>query len=77
MISKMRVPRDSQALSFSKRDRSFNGPQSAEVPRPRHAVSEGSMTLAQHKRLEANLLMGLSQYALQHHTSQWYYVDVS
>ena len=37
-------------------------------PRPKEAVSEGSMTLAEDKRPEANLLIGLSQYALQRHT---------
>jgi len=37
--------------------------------RPKHAVSEGLMTLAEDKRPEATLLIGLSQYASQHHTS--------
>ena len=36
--------------------------------RPKHEVSEGLMTLAEDKRAEANLLIGLRQYALQCHT---------
>jgi len=60
MISKMRVRRDLQAMSLSNKDRSCNAPRSTEVPRHKHAVSEGLMTLAEDKRPEANLLIGLS-----------------
>jgi len=67
MISKMRVRRDLQALSHRERDSSFNAPWPTEVPRPKHALSEGLMTLAEYKRPEDNLLVGSSQYALQHH----------
>ena len=70
IINKMRVCRDLRALSLSDRDSSCNAPRSTEVPRSNHPVSEGSMTLADDKRPEANLLIGLSQYALQCHTSQ-------
>jgi len=35
--------------------------------RPKQAVSERSMTLAQDKRPEANQLVGVSQYPLQRH----------
>ena len=35
--------------------------------RPKHAVSEGLTTLADDKRPEAYLLIGLSQYPLQGH----------
>jgi len=67
MICKMQVSGDLRALSLSDRDSSCNPPQSTEVPRPKPAVSEGLMTLADHKRPEAYLLIRLSQYALQHH----------
>ena len=67
MISKMLVRRDLQAWSLSNRDSSCNTPRCTEVPRPKHAVSEGLMTLAVEKRPEANLLIWLSQYALQRH----------
>ena len=60
MISKMRVRRDLRALLLSDRDHSCNAPRSTEAPRPTHTVSEGLMTLAQDKRPEANLLIGLS-----------------
>ena len=40
-----------------------------ERSRPKHAVSEELMTLAEDKKPEANLLIGLSQYASQCHTS--------
>jgi len=60
MISKMRVRRDLQAVSLSDKDQSCNAPRSMEVPRPKHAVSEGLMTLAEDKRPQANLLIGLS-----------------
>jgi len=36
--------------------------------RPKHAVSQGLMTLAEDIRPEANLLIELRQYALQRHT---------
>jgi len=49
-------------------------PRSTEVPRPKHAVSEGSMTLAEDKRPEANLFFWLRQHALQHHTHNKYKV---
>jgi len=38
-----------------------------EAPRPKHAVSEGLMTLAEDRRPEATLLVGSSMYALQHY----------
>ena len=77
MISNMRVHRDLQTLSLSDTDSFCNTPRSTEVPRPTYTVSEGLMTLAEDKRPEANLPIGLSQYALQHHTSRWYYIDMS
>ena len=70
MISKILVSRDLRALSHSDKESSCNAPRSTEAPRPTHAVSEGLMTLTEDKRPEANLLIGLSQYALQRHTSQ-------
>ena len=45
--------------------------------RPKHAVSEGLMTLAEDKRSEANWLIELRPYALQHQTRHEYEVDVS
>jgi len=60
MIRKMPVRRDLRALSLNDRDQSCNAPRSTETPRPKHAVSEGLMTLAEDKRPEANLLIGLS-----------------
>jgi len=68
----MLVRRDLWALSPSGKDSSCNTPRSTEMPRPKHAVSEGLMTLGEDKRPEANLLIGLSQYALKRHTSHWY-----
>jgi len=72
MKSNMGVCWDLRALSLSDKGSTCNPPRSTEVPRPKHAVSEGSMTLAEDQRPEANLLIGLSQYALQCHSSQWY-----
>jgi len=46
-----------------------SNPQSTEVLRPEHAVSEGLMTWAEDKRPEETLLIGLSQYRFQRHTS--------
>ena len=37
--------------------------------RPKHAVSEGLMPLAEDKRSDTTLLISLSYYASQHHTS--------
>jgi len=68
MISKMRVRKDLRAMSLSDRDQSCNAPRSTEAPRHKHAVSEGSMTLAEDKRPEANQLIGLIWYALQRHS---------
>ena len=45
--------------------------------RPKHAVSEESLTLAEDKWPEANWLVELRLYALQHHTRYEYEVDVS
>ena len=42
--------------------------------RLKHAVSEGFMTLAENMRPEANLLIGVSQYALQRHERVIIYV---
>jgi len=47
-------------MSLSDMDQSCNAPRSTEGPRPKHAVSEGLMTLAEDTRPEANLLIGLS-----------------
>jgi len=66
----MLVLRDLWALLPRDKDSFWNTPRSTEAPRPKHDVSEGSMTLAEDKRPEANLLIGLSQYALQPHTSR-------
>jgi len=75
MISKMLVCRELRALSGGDRDWTCNAPRSTEAPRPKHAVSEGLMTLAEDKRPEANLLIGFSQYALQRdktcHNLRW------
>jgi len=60
MISKMWVRRDLRAVSLSNMDQSCNAPWSTEAPRPKHAVSEGLMTLAEDNRPEATLLIGLS-----------------
>jgi hypothetical protein len=45
--------------------------------KPKHAVSEGLMTLAEDKRPEANQLIEFRPYALQRHTPSEYKVDVS
>ena len=37
--------------------------------RPTHAVSEGLLALAEDKTPEGTILIGLSEYALRHHTS--------
>ena len=74
MISNIVVSRDLWALSLGDRDSSCNALRSTEVPRPKHAVSEGLMTLAEDKRPEANLLIGLRQYALQCHRCVIIYV---
>jgi len=60
MISKMLVCRDLWALSLSDRDQSCNAPRSTEAPKPKHAISEGLMTLAEDWRPEATLLIELS-----------------
>jgi len=60
MIIKMLVRRDLRAMSLSDRDQSCNAPRSTEAPRPKHAVSEGLLTLAEDKRPEATLLIELS-----------------
>ena len=70
MISNMLVCRDLQTLTLGDRDSFCNTPWSTEVPRPKYAVSVGLMTLAEDKRPEANLLIGLSEYAFQHYTSR-------
>jgi len=58
---------DLWVLLLSDKDSACKAPQFKEAPRSNHPVSEGLMTLAEDKRTEANLLIGLSQYALQHH----------
>jgi len=70
MISKMGGSRDLRAMSISTRYSSCNVPRSTEVLRTKHTQSEGLMTLAGDMRPEANLLIGLGQYALQLHTGQ-------
>jgi len=66
----MLVCRDLQTLTSSDRESFCNTPRSTEVPRPKYAVSVGLVTLAEDKRPEANLLIGLSAYAFQHYTSR-------
>ena len=70
----MQARRDLWTLSLSDEDSIWNAPRSMEVTKPKHAVSEGLMALAEDKRPEANLLVGLSQYALQHHRPVIIYV---
>jgi len=41
------------------------------------AVSEGLVTLAEHKRPEAIWLIGLRPYTFQYHTCKAYDIDVS
>jgi len=74
MISKMEVRRDLRALSLCDMGSACITPRSTKGPRPKHPVSEGLMTLAEDKRPEANLVIGLSQYALQHHQRVIIYV---